>query len=151
MSRSYKVNRTNGDVPLQNESTIKVYEGVSAAEDDLSNLEEGQIIGVVSNEAIPQPQNPEDGSVVYWNDSISEYDVTAGPTQNNTVLTAQVDLQGKVTYAWKTGGNGSVSRFATLAEAEAALLIAEGNDGYIPNNGIVVVDELGHNLIGVDA
>lgn len=45
-------------------------------------------------------------------------------------------------YEWKSGGSGSVSRFATLALAQAALAIPEGQDGYIPNNGIVIVDEL---------
>jgi hypothetical protein len=65
------------------------------------------------------------------------------PVQNNTVLTAQVDgTTGAISYIWKTGGSGSVSRFATLAAAQAALAIPEGQDGYIPDNGIVIVDEL---------
>jgi hypothetical protein len=65
------------------------------------------------------------------------------PVLNNTVLTAQIDgTTGDVSYTWKSGGSGSVSRFATLAAAQAALAIPEGQDGYIPNNGIVIVDEL---------
>ena len=84
------------------------------------------------------------------NNEIAMYDKTdekfvgiGTPIQNNTVLTAQVDgVTGEVSYTWKTGGSGSVSRFATLAAAQAALAIPEGQDGYIPNNGIVIVDEL---------
>jgi hypothetical protein len=65
------------------------------------------------------------------------------PVQNNTVLTAQIDgTTGDVSYTWKSGGSGSVSRFATLAAAQAALAIPEGQDGYIPDNGIVIVDNL---------
>lgn len=63
------------------------------------------------------------------------------PTVNNTVLTAQVTQNG-VSAVWKSGGNGSVSRFATMAQAQTALAIAEGQDGYIPDNGIIIVDEL---------
>lgn len=84
------------------------------------------------------------------NNEIAMYDKTdekfvgiGAPSQNNNVLTAQVDsVTGAVSYAWKTGGSGSVSRFATMALAQAALAIPEGQDGYIPNNGIVIVDEL---------
>lgn len=64
------------------------------------------------------------------------------PVTNNTVLTAKIAAGGAVSCEWSSGGNGSVSRFATMAEAQAALAIAEGQDGYIPDNGIVIVDEL---------
>lgn len=53
-------------------------------------------------------------------------------------------------YEWATGGSGSVSRFATLAEAQAAIAITEGNDGYIPDNGIVIIDELTDYVQGED-
>ena len=64
------------------------------------------------------------------------------PVTNNTVLTAKIAAGGAVSCEWSSGGNGSVSRFATMAEAQAALAIPEGADGYIPDNGIVIVDEL---------
>ncbi len=84
------------------------------------------------------------------NNEIAMYDKTdekfvgiGVPVQNNTVLTSQIDsTTGAVSYTWKSGGSGSVSRFATMALAQAALAIPEGQDGYIPNNGIVIVDEL---------
>jgi len=67
---------------------------------------------------------------------------TAAPTQNNTALIAKVNATtGKVTYDWGQAGGGSVSRFATKAEADAALAIPEGQDGYLPDNGLVIVDE----------
>lgn len=67
---------------------------------------------------------------------------TAAPTQNNTALIAKIDaITGAVTYDWGQAGGGSVSRFDTLAEAQAALAIPEGQDGYIPDNGLVIVDE----------
>lgn len=69
------------------------------------------------------------------------------PIQNNTVLTAKI-TGGVVSTEWSSGGNGSVSRFATMAQAQAALAIAEGQDGYIPDNGIVIVDELEAYLEG---
>lgn len=67
--------------------------------------------------------------------------VIPDPTVSNTVLTAKVTQNG-IQTEWKSGGSGSVSRFATMAEAQTALAIAEGQDGYIPDNGIVIVDEL---------
>ena len=70
------------------------------------------------------------------------------PVQNNTVLTGKIGQGGTVSLEWTSGGNGSVSRFATMAEAQAALAIAEGQDGYIPDNGIVIVDELDPYLEG---
>ena len=64
------------------------------------------------------------------------------PVTNNTVLTAKIAAGGAISCEWSSGGNGSVSRFVTMAEAQTALAIAEGQDGYIPDNGIVIVDEL---------
>ena len=59
-----------------------------------------------------------------------------------TIYSEKIDNVHGTHYTWKTGGSGSVSRFATLAAAQTALAIPEGQDGYIPNNGIVIVDEL---------
>lgn len=70
------------------------------------------------------------------------------PVQNNTVLTGKIGQGGTVSLEWTSGGNGSVSRFATMAEAQQALAITEGQDGYIPDNGIVIVDELDPYLEG---
>ena len=70
------------------------------------------------------------------------------PVTNNTVLTAKISALGAISCEWSSGGNGSVSRFATMAEAHLALAIPAGQDGYIPDNGIVIVDELTPYLEG---
>lgn len=86
-----------------------------------------------------------DGKYLKWN-AIAKKAVGGlaipDPVTNNTVLTAKIGAGGAISCEWTSGGNGSVSRFATMAEAQAALAIAEGQDGYIPDNGIVIVDEL---------
>ena len=45
MSKAYKVDRTNGDIALENDSVVTVYDSIDDAELDLANIEEGQIIG----------------------------------------------------------------------------------------------------------
>ena len=63
------------------------------------------------------------------------------PTMNGQVLTykQRTSSSDRDSFEWKSGGSGSVSRFATMAEAQ---------DGYIPDNGIVIVDELDPYLEG---
>lgn len=65
--------------------------------------------------------------------------------------TIQVETSGsKLEYVWKSGGSGSVSVFDTLEEAEAALSIPEGADGYIPDKGLIIVRELSDYVYGED-
>lgn len=45
MSKAYKVDRTNGDVALENDSVVTIYDSIDDAELDINNIEEGQIIG----------------------------------------------------------------------------------------------------------
>lgn len=52
------------------------------------------------------------------------------------------------TFSWAKYSEASVFRFATLAAAQAAIAITEGNDGYIPDNGIIIIDELNSYLEG---
>lgn len=84
------------------------------------------------------------------NNEIPMYDTTAerfvgigAPTQNNTVLTAQVDsTTGAVSYIWKSGGGaGGLAFVGTRAEYEVARLIPEGTDGYIPSGAMVVITD----------
>lgn len=42
----------------------------------------------------------------------------------------------------KEMGAGSVSRYATEAAAQTAMDIQKGQVGYIPDNGILIIDEL---------
>ena len=74
--------------------------------------------------------------------------IVPDPQNNNTVLTAKIAAGGAISYEWASGGNGSVSRFATLALAQAAIAIPEGQDGYIPDNGIIIIDEMETYLEG---
>ena len=68
----------------------------------------------------------------------------------NSTMTRTIATGTHVEFVWtgekwqlsgNSGGSGSVSRFSTMAEAEAAIAIAEGQDGYIPDNGIIIIDE----------
>lgn len=96
----------------------------------------------------PSP-NFSEAALAKWDATAKVWKPIALPSLNNTVLTAVVE-NNAVSYQWKSGGSGSVSRFATLAAAQTALAIAEGQDGYIPNNGIVIIDELNPYLKGED-
>ena len=49
MSKAYKVDRTNGDVALENDSVVTIYNSIDDAELDIDNIEEGQIIGTNDN------------------------------------------------------------------------------------------------------
>lgn len=49
MSKAYKVDRTNGDVALENDSVVTIYDSIDDAELDINNIEEGQIIGTNDN------------------------------------------------------------------------------------------------------
>lgn len=140
--KAYKVDRTNGDKELENNSQVTIFHGYTELYNNLDNLEEGQIVGLVSNTEIPVSDDPEDGSLVYFDDDKKEYVPTTIPDGIGQVLTSNVDESGRIYYEWKQGGVGSVSVFDTLVEAELALEIPEGQDGYIPNNGVVIVKEL---------
>lgn len=51
-------------------------------------------------------------------------------------------------FSWAKYSEAAVFRFSTLAAAQTALAIQEGQEGYIPDNGIVLVDELDPYLEG---
>ena len=71
------------------------------------------------------------------------------PTLNNTVLTAQVDsLTGAVSYAWKSGGSGAICCYPSRACANAAILIQEGCDGYVPDNAQIIIENEVNYVLG---
>lgn len=118
---------------------------------DLQYFRRLQITTIVEVENQPiltrdEATNLDDAALLKWDATNTRAVGVDLPTQNNQVLTAEIDNTDPqnpvIDYTWKTGGSGSVSRFATMALAQAALAIPEGQDGYIPNNGIVIVDEL---------
>ena len=87
-------------------------------------------------------------STVVYNDHIGQKTVTVG----TRAVKEFVSTDGMTfKMASGDGGSGTVVRFATLVEAQAALLITEGNEGFIPDGALVVVDELESNIIAEDA
>lgn len=109
-------------------------------------------INEVENQPIltrDEATNLDDAALLKWDAANTRAVGVDLPIQNNTVLTAQVDsVTGEVDYTWKSGGSGSVNRFATLAAAQAALAIPEGQDGYLGQNAIVLVENLNSYIKG---
>ncbi len=75
----------------------------------------------------------------------------AAPAAGDTVLYlgTETDYSKGTIYqyngnSWKiisgAGGGGTVAHFATMSEWESARLITEGNDGYLANNSLIVID-----------
>lgn len=86
--------------------------------------------------------NLEDNDILVWDDANKKAVSMTRPTQNNTLPVANVDsITGCVSYTWKSAAGGTVCRYATMACATAALQIAEGCNGYIPDNALVVIDD----------
>lgn len=110
-------------------------------------------INEIENEAIftrDEEANMADKALVQWDAATSKAKTIPLPTMNNQALTATI-TQGAtptISYTWKAGGSGSVSRYPTMAAARAALALPEGSEGYIPDNGIVIVDELSPYISG---
>ena len=78
-------------------------------------------------------------------------DPTTNPTlDDELVITHTNGISERVALRYVSKGMnvGSVSRFTTMAVAQAALAITEGNDGYIPDNSLVIVDELTSYVMG---
>lgn len=51
-------------------------------------------------------------------------------------------------FSWAKYSEAAVFRFTTMTAAQTALAIPEGQEGYIPDNGIIIVDELNPHVIG---
>lgn len=110
-------------------------------------------INEIENEPIftrDEEANMADKALIQWDAATSKAKTIPLPTMNNQALTATI-TQGAtptISYTWKAGGSGSVSRYPTMAAARAALALPEGSEGYIPDNGIVIVDELSPYISG---
>lgn len=87
----------------------------------------------------------ENNDILVWDSTNKKATHITRPTMNNTSLVAQVDsLTSCVTYCWGAGGaggGGAVCRYASIACANAAIAIAEGCDGYVPHNAMIVIDD----------
>ena len=89
-----------------------------------------------------EESNMDDSALLMWDATNVKAKTIAAPTNNNTALVAKIDAQtGEITYEWGQAGGGTVARFATKALADAAVAIPEGQEGYIPDNSLVIVDE----------
>lgn len=99
--------------------------------------------------------NMDDGGVVVWDANSTSIKTAPLPTNNAQALVSKwvEDPDTHVitkSYEWKSGGSGSVSRYATMAAALAAIALPEGSEGYVPDNGIVIIDELSPYVSGED-
>ena len=90
-----------------------------------------------------------DNDILVWDCANSKATNATRPTQNNTVLTAQIDsLTGCVDYAWKSGGSGAICCYPSRACANAAILIQEGCDGYVPDNAQIIIENEVNYILG---
>ena len=99
--------------------------------------------------------NMNDGGVVVWDSASISLKTVPLPTNNAQALVSKwtEDPETHVItkgYEWKAGGSGSVSRYPTMDAALAAIALPEGSEGYVPDNGIVIIDELSPYVSGED-
>ena len=103
-----------------------------------------------------QPLLTRDEASCFNNNDLLSWDSTnrkatnvVRPVLNNTVLTAQIDsLTGAVSYIWKSGGSGAICCYPSRACANAAILIQEGCDGYVPDNAQIIIDNEVNYVLG---
>ena len=88
-----------------------------------------------------------DGAVLVWDAEKTKAVGTIAPTNSMQTLVSKI-TDGKISYEWKAGGSGSVSRYPTMEAALAAIALPEGSEGYVPDNGIVIIDELSPYISG---
>lgn len=87
--------------------------------------------------------------ILSWDATNAKATNVCRPTLNNTVLTAQIDnLTGAVSYAWKSGGSGAICCYPSRACANAAILIQEGCDGYVPDNAQIIIEDEVNYVLG---
>lgn len=87
--------------------------------------------------------------ILSWDATNAKATNVVRPIQNNTVLTAQIDnLTGCVSYCWKSGGSGAICCYPSRACANAAILIAEGCDGYVPDNAQIIIEDEVNYVLG---
>lgn len=94
-----------------------------------------------------EESNLADGAVLVWNAEKTKAVGTIAPTNSMQTLISKI-TDGKISYEWKAGGSGSVSRYPTMEAALAAIALPEGSEGYVPDNGIVIIDELSPYISG---
>ena len=104
-----------------------------ATRDEEANMNDGGVVvwdsGSISLKTVPLPTNNAQALVSKWTEDPDTHIITKS-------------------YEWKAGGSGSVSRYPTMEAALAAIALPEGSEGYVPDNGIVIIDELSPYVSG---
>ncbi len=91
----------------------------------------------------------QNNDILSWDATNAKATNVTRPVLNNTVLTAQIDsLTGAVSYAWKSGGSGAICCYPSRACANAAILIQEGCDGYVPDNAQIIIEDEVNYVLG---
>lgn len=97
-----------------------------------------------------------DQGLVKWNDNGAKLDTLPLPTVNGQKLVATVtpdpldpSADPTITYGWGGTQEPSTFRFATVEAYNAALLIPEGQAGYIPDGSIILIDGNYNMEIGI--
>lgn len=85
----------------------------------------------------------DNGDILTWDATTKKAVNLTRPVLNNTYLKALIDSQtGVVTYTWASGGGNGVAFIGTRAQYNAARLIPQGQDGFIPaHSKVIITDE----------
>lgn len=110
-----------------------------------NTVTDNEISGVDQNQPIltrNEAGNMSQSDLLCWDASNRRADsIGSGPTLSNQTLVSCIDNQNKIHYQWETKQTGVVAFCGTYACLQAALLIPEGQPGYIPANSQVIVTD----------
>lgn len=116
------------------------------------NTVDSTIIDASQNQPLLTREEKSDlhnNDILSWDATNAKATNVTRPALNNTVLTAQIDGQtGAVSYAWKSGGSGAICCYPSRACANAAILIQEGCDGYVPDNAQIIIEDEVNYVLG---
>lgn len=110
-----------------------------------STVTDNEISGVDQNQPIltrNEAGNMSQSDLLCWDASNRRADsIGSSPLLSNQTLVSYIDNQNKVHYQWETKQTGVVAFCGTYACLQAALLIPEGQAGYIPPHAQVIVTD----------
>ena len=110
-----------------------------------NTVTDNEISGVDQNQPIltrNEAGNMSQSDLLCWDASNRRADsIGSSPTLSNQTLVSCIDNQNKIHYQWETKQTGVVAFCGTYACLQAALLIPEGQAGYIPPHSQVIVTD----------
>lgn len=110
-----------------------------------NTVTDNEISGVDQNQPIltrNEAGNMSQSDLLCWDASNRRADsIGSSPILSNQTLISCIDSQNKVHYQWETKQTGVVAFCGTYACLQAALLIPEGQTGYIPPHSQVIVTD----------